>query len=194
MNPKYHIMELVEGYQYWVQKYVDEGWNPFIISFMFNQLRGSNSSVLGQMRREIERVYSRLPTRFHRVPNSRAGFKFLPRMILFLDRPVFKWEKKSIRDISVNNGLHYTGIALTPPFSRFDSRLDLHFVQNHQEYLSDKLARIHVTHIVWDPQYVTDYAAKSVKRGSVSEEHIIILPRSTSEMKSASLSLAEEIF
>ena len=194
MNPKYDIVELIEGYQDWVQNYVNEGWSPFIICFMLNQLRGSDSSVLGQMRREIERVYNRLPTRFHRVPNSRAGFKFLPRMILFPDRPVFKREKKPIRDVSVNNGLHYTGIALTPPFSRFDSRLDLHFVQNQQEYLSGKLARVHVEQIIWDPQYVTDYAAKSVKQGSVSEEHIIILPRSTSEMKNASLSLAEETF
>ncbi len=181
---KFHVMELMGGYRDWVQNYVDQGWMPFIISFMFNQLRWSDSSILGQMKREIERAYSRLPTKFHRDPNSRTGFNLLPRMILFPDFPVFKWEKKSIRDVSVNNGLHYTGIALTPPFSRFSSTLDLHFIQHQQEYLSNKLARIHAEAIVWDPRYVTEYAAKSVKRGRVSQEHIIILPRTIGEMRS----------
>ncbi len=184
MDSNFHVMELMGGYQDWVQNYVDQGWMPFIISFMFNQLRGSDSSILGQMKREIERAYSRLPTKFHRDPNSRTGFNFLPRMILFPDFPVFKWEKKSIRDVSVNNGLHYTGIALTPPFSRFCSTLDVHFMQHQQDYLSDKLARIHAKAILWDPRYVTNYAAKSVKRGRVSQEHIIILPRTIGEMRS----------
>ncbi len=179
---KFHVMELVRGYQEWVQNYVDQGWTPFIISFMFNRLRGSDSSILGQMKREIERAYSRLPMKFHRDPNSRTGFNLLPRMILFPDFPVFKWEKKSIRDVSVNNGLHYTGIALTPPFSRFHSTLDVHFIQHQQDYLSDKLARIHTKAILWDPRCVTDYAAKSVKRGRVSHEHIIILPGTIGEM------------
>ncbi len=177
------LLTLMAGYQDWVQNYVDQGWTPFIVSFMFSQLRGSVSSVLGQMKREIERAYSRLPTQFHRSPNSPTGFRLLPRMILFPDLPVFKWEKKSIRDVSINDGLHYTGIALTPPFSRFHSSLDIHFVQHQQEYLSDKLDRIDVREIIWDPGYVTDYAAKSVKRGRVSEEHIIILPRSITEMR-----------
>ncbi len=115
-------------------------------------------------------------------PNSRAGFNLLPRMILFPDFPVFKWEKKSIRDVSVNNGLHYTGIALTPPFSRFRSTLDVHFIQHQQDYLSDKLARIHAKALLWDPRHVTEYAFKSVKRGRVSQEHIIILPRTIGEM------------
>ena len=123
-------LELIYGYQNWIQDYINQGWRPYEISFMFHQLPGKQSSVLGQMRREIERVYSRLLTRFDRNPRSPAGFNRLPRMILFPDLPVFKWKKKSIRDVSINEGLHYSGIALTPPFPASDQPWTFIFPRN----------------------------------------------------------------
>jgi hypothetical protein len=103
-------------------------------------------------------------------------------MVLFPDLPVYKREKKSIEDVSINNGLHYGGIALTPPISRFQSTLDAYFEQDQKKYVNEKLSRIHVAPITWNPAYVTDYVAKSFKRGRVSEEDIIILPRVISEL------------
>jgi hypothetical protein len=179
---KLYKWELIQGYQNWVKDYIDQGWKRYEISFMFHQLPGSQSSMLGQMRREIERVYSRLATRFHRDPRSRQGFQFLPRMILFPDFPVFKHQKKSIQDVSLNNGLHYGGIALTPPISRFQLTLDAHFAQDQENYVNEKLARIHVVPITRDPGYVTDYVAKSFKRGRVTDDDIIILPKVISEL------------
>jgi hypothetical protein len=105
---------------------------------------------------------------------------------LFPDLPVFKWAKKSLRDVTINNGLHYSGIALTPPVSRFATSLDTHFEQCQQEYLTEKLARIDVKAITWNPDFVTDYVTKSFKRGRVSDEDIIILPRAVSELPSKS--------
>jgi hypothetical protein len=105
-------------------------------------------------------------------------------MFLFPDFPVYKLDKNSIRDISINNGLHYQGIALTPPVSRFRSTLVEHFRQEQHEYVSDKLARIHVQPITWDSDYVTDYASKSVRRGLASDADIIILPKMTRELPS----------
>ena len=105
-------------------------------------------------------------------------------MILFPDLPVYKREKKSIEDVAINNGLHYGGIALTPPISRFQSTLDAHFAQHQDKYVNEKLARIHVQPITWDPDYVTDYAAKSFKRGRVSDADIIVLPKTISELPS----------
>ena len=177
-------LELIHGYQNWIQDYINQGWRPYEISFMFHQLPGKQSSVLGQMRREIERVYSRLLTRFDRNPRSPAGFNRLPRMILFPDLPVFKWKKKSIRDVSINEGLHYSGIALTPPISRFRSTLDIHFSQEQDQYINEKLLRIHVTPITRDPDYVTDYVAKTYKRGRVSGDDIHILPKTVGELPS----------
>ncbi len=175
-------LDIVGGYQKWIQGYIDRGWDPYFISFMFEQLPGSQSSVLRQMRREIERVYSRLVTRFHRNPRSPAGSQQIPVMALFPDFPVYKREKKSIKDVSINNGLHYAGIALAPPVSRFQTTLDAHFEQEQDKYVNDKLARIDVKPIIWNATYVMDYAAKNYKRGRVSDEDIIILPKATSEL------------
>jgi len=103
---------------------------------------------------------------------------------LFPDFPVYKLGKTSIRGISINNGLHYQGISLAPPVSRFRSTLDQHFRHDQHKYINDKLARIEVQPITWDPDYVTDYVAKSIKRGRASDEDIIILPKTISELPS----------
>ena len=178
------IFRLIQSYQQWIQDYIDQGWRPYQVSFMFHQLPGSQLSVLAQMKQEICRVYSRLITRFDRNPRSPASFSRLPRLILFPDFPVYKRGKTSIRGISINNGLHYQGIALTPPVSRFRSTLDEHFRQDQHKYINDKLARIAVQPITWDPDYVTDYVAKSIKQGLASDEDIIILPKTIIELPS----------
>jgi hypothetical protein len=145
------IFQLIQSYQQWIQDYIDKGWRPYQVSFMFHQLPGSQLSILAQMKQEICRVYSRLITRFDRNPRSPASFSRLPRLILFPDFPVYKRGKTSIRGISINNGLHYQGIALRPPVSRFRSTLDEHFRQDQHKYINDKLARIAVQPITWDP-------------------------------------------
>ena len=71
---------------------------------------------------------------------------------------------------------------LTPPVSRFESSLDEHFRDAQDEYINDKLERIHAKPITSNPIYVMDYAAKTYKRGRVSDEDIIILPKSGSEL------------
>jgi hypothetical protein len=104
-------------------------------------------------------------------------------MILFPDLPVYKRQRdKSIEDVSINNGLHYGGVAVTPPHSRFKSTLDIYFEDYQETYTSEKLERIHVTPVTWDPAGVTDYVTKTYKRNRVSDADIIILPKSTSEL------------
>jgi hypothetical protein len=103
-------------------------------------------------------------------------------MILFPDLPVPKREKKSLGDVSINDGLHYGGIVLTPPVSRFESSLDEHFRDAQDEYINDKLERIHAKPITSNPIYVMDYAAKTYKRCRVSDEDVIIVPKSGSEL------------
>ena len=183
-NTKAERLECVGGYQKWIQDYIDRGWNPYCMSFMFHELPGNQSSILRQMKREIEQVYSRFVTRFERNPRSPARFQYLPVMILFADFPVFKWAKKSIRDVSINDGLHYGGVVLTPPVSRFQTTLEAHFGAEQDKYLSEKLERIHVEPITRNATYVMDYVAKSYKRGRVSDEDIVILPKTPSELPS----------
>lgn len=180
-------LDLIQGYQDWVQDFIDQDWGPYEVSFMFHQLPGSRSSILEQMKKEIYRVNSRLVTRFDRNPRSAGGFDRLPRMMLFPDLPVYKHKKRSLDDVSIDEGLHYGGIALTPPISRFSSTLDAHFEEDQKKYVNKRLARIHVEPIMNNDWYVTDYVGKSVKRGTVSEDDIVILPRTPSEMPAEDL-------
>ena len=103
-------------------------------------------------------------------------------MMLFPDLPVYKHEKKSIQDVSINDGLHYGGIALTSPISRCRTSLDDHFTDDQEKYLSKKLERIFVKPITHSHNYVTDYVMKAIKNGRMSEEDIVILPRTISEL------------
>lgn len=175
-------LDLIHGYQEWVQDYVDQDWDPYEISFMYHALPGTTKSILEQMKKEIYRVNSKLVTRFDREPRSEAGFNRLPRMMLFPDLPVYKRKKRSLNDVSINDGLHYGGIALTPPISRFSTTLDAYFDEHEQEYVNQNLDRIYVEPIISDADYVADYVAKSIKRATVSEDDIVILPRAISEM------------
>jgi hypothetical protein len=177
-------LRLINGYQNLIEDYVNQGWRPYIISIMFRQLPGTVPSMLRQMSREIYEFYRKLPTRFDRNPASPTGSQRIPRMILFPDFPVFKHEKKSIADVSINDGLHYGGVILTPPVSRFKEDLAEHFEGHQDIYLTDKLLRIHVKPITSNPAYVMGYEAKSYKRGRVSDGDIIILPRSLRELPS----------
>lgn len=175
-------LDLIHGYQEWVQDYVDQDWDPYEISFMYHALPGTTKSILEQMKKEIYRVNSKLVTRFDREPRSEAGFNRLPRMMMFPDLPVYKRKKRSLNDVSINDGLHYGGIALTPPISRFSTTLDAYFDEHEQEYVNQNLDRIYVEPIISDADYVADYVAKSTKRATVSEDDIVILPRAISEM------------
>lgn len=175
-------LDLIHGYQEWVQDYVDQDWDPYEISFMYHALPGTTKSILEQMKKEIYRVNSKLVTRFDKEPRSEAGFNRLPRMMLFPDLPVYKRKKRSLNDVSINDGLHYGGIALTPPISRFSTTLDAYFDEHEQEYVNQNLDRIYVEPIISDADYVADYVAKSIKRATVSEDDIVILPRAISEM------------
>ena len=181
LDEKQSRLNLLNGYQQWVGSYIHEGWKPYEISFMYHQLPGSTKSILEQMKQELHRVNSRLVTRFHRDPRSEIGFECIPRMMLFPDLPVYKHEKKSIQDVSINDGLHYGGIALTSPISRCQTSLDDHFTDDQEKYLNKKLERIFVKPITHSHNYVTDYVMKAIKNGRMSEEDIVILPRTISE-------------
>jgi len=174
--------ELVKGYQQWVTQYTDEGWKPYEVSFMFNQLPGSQRAILEQMKQEIYGINSKLVTRFHRDPRSPAAFEHLPRMMLFPDLPVFKHAKKGIDDVALNDGLHYGGIALIPPVSRCRKDLKELFANDLSKYVVGSLNRVHVEPVTHTEDYVTDYVMKTLKRGRLSRDDILVLPRTVSEL------------
>jgi hypothetical protein len=179
---KNQLKEQVRGYQRWVRRLVREGWKPYEISLMFNQLPGSERAILEQMKKEMYGLYPKLVTKFHRNPRSVAGRRCLPRMMLFPDLPAFKHDKKSIDDVSINDGLHYGGIALTAPVSRCRTDLDVLIEDDLDKYTTETLNRIFVTPITHAEEHVVDYVMKSIKRGRVWQDDIVLLPRAVSEL------------
>ena len=184
MDTKIKQEIIQQGYGQMVTSKLRQRWEGYLLTFMFNQLRGSRRSVFRQMEREIERVYATVLTRIVRKPHSETYKNHLPIWIGCPDFPVPKHVKMELRDVVVNDGLHIHAIALIPPTSRLPTSLDQHFQDYQDRYVRSgyPLQRVHATEITSNPSYVVGYGFKSVKRGRVDLEEVIILPRSRSEL------------
>jgi hypothetical protein len=176
--------ELVAAYGHWFMKETKNGWSGYLMTFMYTHLRGSRSVVLGQMFNEVERVYASLRTRIIRNSHSKADPNKMPRMIACPDFPVFKYDKQSLADVVINDGLHVHSLFLEPPWTRLTVPVDEHVADHCGLYLgrSGRLARIHVEPITHAPAYVTDYALKALNNGRVAGDELLILPRTGGEM------------
>ena len=123
-----------EGYGQWVREQLDQDWDAYILTFMFRQIPGSRSSILATMTAEIERVYATMLTRIIRNPMSEKNRDMLPIWIGCPDFPVPKYQKQSLRNVTVNDGLHFHVICLIPPDSRLLESLEDHVAHHHQLY------------------------------------------------------------
>ena len=97
-------------------------------------------------------------------------------------RRFYAWTKTPILDVSTNNGLHMHGIILANRWGRLTDPLDVHFRDKRATYVAEKIRSIHVVKIKNRPQYTTDYAGKGLKRLCFNAAHILILPRTLSEL------------
>jgi len=164
----------------WVWEHVLEGWRSYLITNMFEPLNGNQEAVIAQMKRAMERdFYSSLCKRFSRHPRKPNQQDRLPRLWLFPDFPVFKMDKKTpLADIQFNHGgLHYNGVLLLPPKSRFKADIIKHFDGYKDVYVRWPIQRIDIREI--DPEdlnYVIDYAGKTMKTNRVSQDDILLLP------------------
>jgi hypothetical protein len=178
-----HIDALAE----WVTMYVNEGFEPYMIGFMF-RLTSLNTSPSHQvMESEIRRVYARFLTENVRYPWSKGNVGNRPILVACPDWPVFKWNKTSKPIYLPHEGAHAGGILLVPP------RNDLkHGVKDHFETVKRKayvhsglpLSRIHIQHMDHSYAYVVDYSLKSLKRRRCTSDDLIWLPDSQSERPS----------
>jgi hypothetical protein len=110
--------------------------------------------------------------------------KFLPKVILAPDFPVPKKSKKqTVRDVTINDGLHWHGLILVNPLApKLPGNLDVHINENLRKYLVGSIRTIGVESITHDPVYVTGYGMKGLKRRSFFEDEILIFPRTVSEL------------
>jgi hypothetical protein len=175
--------QFVLAYDEMIQQRIDDGWRPYFISFMFNKLPGKLVTKKGIMEAEVERVYSKLVNYVVRRPHSPSWKQYNPIFVGCPDLPVAKWEKELVRNVTVNDGWHYNGCLLLPPVEkcRLKKPLDHHFRHHQDRYYQDEypLDRIHAELI--KEGTMADYMLKHFKRGNVSADDILILPRVGSE-------------
>jgi hypothetical protein len=183
-----HRLALIQAHAAWAQEWLNQGWDGYLFTFLFNQLPGSRQAMVRQMHQQILRWYGRLATRTVRKTRSPAWIPFLPKGIFVPDLPVPKRSKQDIRDVSTNDGLHMHGIVVANRTRKLPETLDVHFEENLGTYLTSKLRYIDVERITHDVLYVTDYGMKGLKRPTFSEDDILVLPRSLSELPNRNLS------
>ncbi len=174
--------DLINGYTQMITDRIDEGWDPYLLTFMFNEIGGSPRRVGNVMAKEVERVYATLLPRIVRKPRSVTNAGKLPMWISCRDFPVPKRDRQTVRDVIVNDGQHYHAISLMPPASRLEESLDDHFYYEQGRYTRDPLFRIDAVRIDANPAYVARYLMKSLERGRIDPDQILVLPRSFSEV------------
>lgn len=111
----------IDGCEQWIRKHRIEGWVACYLNFMFEPLHGSTAAIIEQMKDAIHReFYVPFMLQYVRNPHRKAEQESMPRLMLYPDRPVFKGNKTSIHEVTINSGgLHYNGPMLIPPVSRF---------------------------------------------------------------------------
>lgn len=179
---RYSPENIVAGYGRWVSELVDAGYEPTLLTFMFNPIHGPPAAVAYAMEREIERVYGWMLTRRCRRPKETPNH-MLPILIACPDWPVPKQHKQALQDAVINGGRHAHGIDLAPKNTRLPCEL-ADFVDKHQDDLAGPdrlLARLHAVTLRKTPERAVSYVLKSLPRGRATGDDLIVLPRAGSE-------------
>jgi hypothetical protein len=175
----------------WAKVYVDLEWEAYFVTFTFRHIPGSVQEKLRQMHKEICRFYGKLASWVVRSPRSPKCAHLLPRGVFYPDGPCYKREKQALRDVTINDGLHFHGIILVPVKSRLKVPFLQHLRDKRKSYGRGYMLMIHAEPNRDQHRFVADYAGKAVKRGRVSYDDVLVLPRTGAEMsrdKSQSLS------
>ena len=179
----HHVQQLLQAYGTWVHDYMAYPWHGYFLTFMFSQIPGSDASRMLEMKKHLGWFYGRLAKASVPKASSPHWSPFLPKVILAPDLPVPKRSKVRLRDVTINNGIHWHGLALIYLFGpRLQEKLDVHIEQNRARYLVGAIRSIDVQRITCEPAYVTGYGIKGLKRRSFSNDDILIFPRLVNEL------------
>jgi hypothetical protein len=155
----------------------------YYVNFMFNALPGKETTKFAIMKSEVTRVHSLLAKHTVRKWKSPKWCDLVPVLIGAPDYPVIKKKRVEAKLYQVNDGLHFNAVMLIPSrdalytpgkCSRLKEPLDEHFERKAGEYLTRRLARIHVTPV--DPgTTMTDYMLKAFRRGRITSDDVLVL-------------------
>jgi hypothetical protein len=173
----------LNGYTQLVTDRIKQGWSCYLVTILFQQLPGSQLTIISRMKQEIQRVYSTLITRVYRKPRT-ASPDELPILIGAVDLPVYKSDRSSSPLVRCNGGLHFHALILIPDRSRLRDPLQDHFQTcAHLYEIDGTISKIDVRPVMDGYERVVDYVFKTIKRDRVSyDEGVLILPRTRDEL------------
>jgi hypothetical protein len=171
----------IKGTTQMMNEWVSKGWRLYYVNFMFEPFRGPPTGIVPYMWKGMRKFYGRFCTEFMHDGRAKSEQKRLPKLWLFPDLPVFKYEKTSLREVNINGGLHFNGPMLLPPVSSFKECPIKHIAENQGKYARYGIDRIHIMP-GGDIPGLADYAAKNIKNRRANEEDIMQLPRSVTEL------------
>jgi hypothetical protein len=178
----HQVQLLLQAYEKFIHDRIDQGWHGYFLSFTFSQIPGSDASRLQEMKKHFGWFYGRLAKASVPKASNLEWSEFLPKIILAPDLPVPKHSKVQLKDVTINNGLHWHGLALVNPLAlKLTKTLDVHIKQNPGKYLVGSIRTIDVQPITHTPEYLTGYGLKSLK-SRFSTDEIVIFPRTVSEL------------
>ena len=179
----HYVQQLLQAYGQWVHDHMAYGWHGYLLSFMFSQIHNSDEKRMEEMKTHLGWFYGRLAKASVPKASSQKWSPFLPKVVLAPDLPVSKRSKVQLRDVTINNGLHWHGLVLVNPLGpKLSGNLDVHIKENWRKYLVGSIRTIGVEPITHDPAYVTGYGMKGLKRSSFSFDDVLIFPRTVSEL------------
>jgi hypothetical protein len=135
------------------------------------------------MKKHLAWFYGRLAKASVPKASSPKWTPFLPKLIAAPDLPIAKHSKQHTRDVTVNDGIHWHGLALVNPATpKLHVPLDLHIKANVPRYHVGSITEIDVRIITHRPRHVTSYGMKGLKRIEFDTDDVLIFPRSISEL------------
>lgn len=179
MNPM--PTEIMEAYLEMGMTRLMMGFDLTLLSIMFRELGGSDSSKKAIMHSAVTHLYSRHRTR---VVRKTSDLMKMPFWIVCDDWPVPKKDKDHFVNIAINDGHHMHALAFTPPRRRFEGALEFHFNESHSFYCPPDLpiARIHSRTVTETPHKLMRYGLKSLQRRRIDAGDIFVLPRHADEI------------
>lgn len=182
LDEKNRTTREIKAWAEWLEReYVNEEFNLYLITMMFNQLPGKREAIIRQMEQEADSFYTKFVTRVYHRPKNEL---YLPVLLMHPDLPVPKKAKQSIGDVSINGGLHLQGILVVPVKARFGPDAKAHINGKMPLYLghNDKIRRLHLEPIKWTPEKVVAYVFKMLSRNVFGSDYTYIRPCAKSEL------------
>ena len=189
-------LSIIQAWASWIERVAERQhrggiWCASDVTLMFNHIPGNFQQKWAVMSDEANRVYSTLIRHVVHNPRSPSQAAKLPTWIVAPDYQIKKKHgmsaKAILAEVKINDGLHLNGIMLMRIDTRLRVTLKMHLDPNsryYQEYVREgyPLRRIHVEPVEETPKVMADYTLKSLKWRIPDLDHILIFPKTLSEL------------